>query len=497
MQNVWTVSRNLNCLEWASPSRLGVVDARAAAAGGMRPYWIADTLAQEAAAPAPALRADTRAGLCIIGGGFTGLWAAIMVRQMRPDLDVVLLEADICGGGASGRNGGCVSTWSTKFFTLQRLYGDAEAVRLVQASEQAVQDIEQFCVAHRIDCDWRRDGTLFTATSAAQRGASDAVMAALAERAICSWTRLPTGEVQRRAGSDAHQEGWFSPVAATLHPGKLVRGLRRVAMQLGVRVHEHTPMHRIEPGTPAVIHTPGGTVVADAVIVAINAWMASTFREFARTIAIVSSDMVITAPAPAQLAATGLDGGISVMDSRTFVHYYRSTPDGRLMLGKGGNTFAFGGRMLPVFDAPSPYRDLLADRLRTFMPQLAGVPIEASWNGPSDRSVTGLPFFGRLRGAHNVFYGFGYSGNGVGPSHIGGTILASLALGLDNAWTRSRMVHGPLGQFPPEPIRYAGSLIVRNAIRRKERAEDAGRKPAALDSWLAMFAAAAGKADKG
>jgi glycine/D-amino acid oxidase-like deaminating enzyme len=185
------------------------------------------------------------------------------------------------------------------------------------------------------------------------------------------------------------------------------------------------------------------------------------------------------------------------MDSRIFVHYYRSTPDGRLMLGKGGNTFAFGGRMLRVFDEPSPYRDLLTRRLREFMPQLAGVPVAASWNGPSDRSVTGMPFFGRLQGRPNVFYGFGYSGNGVGPTRIGGTILASLALGLDNEWTRSRLVQGPLGHFPPEPIRYAGSILVRNAIRRMENAQDAGRTPSAIDARLARFAAAAGKSDKG
>ena len=461
-----------------------------------RPFWLAQALQIEDIAPAPPLLEDTRAGLCIVGGGFTGLWTAILAKQARPELDIVLIEADICGGGASGRNGGCVSTWATKFFTLQRLYGEAEAARLVLASEQAVSDIERFCADHAIDCEWRRDGTLFTATSGAQVGASDAVMAALSERGICNWTRLDTQEVKRRAGSSAHLEGWFSPAAATLHPGKLVRGLRRVALSLGVRVHENTPLLQVEHGTPAVVRTPHATVRVDRVVIAINAWMASTFREFARTVAIVSSDMVITEPAPSELAATGLDGGISVMDSRTFVHYYRSTTDGRLMLGKGGNTFAFGGRMLRVFDEPSPYRELLTTRLREFMPPLAQVPVAASWNGPSDRSVTGLPFFGRLQGSPNVFYGFGYSGNGVGPSRIGGTVLASLALGLDNEWTRSRLVKGPLGQFPPEPIRYAGSLLVRNAIRRKERAEDAGLRPSPLDLHLSRFAAAAGKADK-
>jgi putative aminophosphonate oxidoreductase len=461
-----------------------------------RPYWLAQALAAEDGDAAAPLERDTRAELAIVGGGFTGLWTAILAKRRRPGMDVVLVEGDVCGAGASGRNGGCALTWSTKFFTLQRLFGDAEAVRLVRASEQAVLDIEAFCREHGIDCEWRRDGTLYTATSPAQLGSTDAVVAALRERGIDSWQRLPVDEVRRRAGSDAHLEGWFSPRAATVQPGRLVRGLRRVALQLGVRLHESTPMLALESGSPPRVRTPRGTVTADRVVIAINAWMAGAFHEFERSIAIVSSDMVITEPAPQALAATGLDGGISVLDSRIFVHYYRSTVDGRLMLGKGGNTFAYGGRMHPVFDEPSPYRDLLGRRLRRFMPGLRDTAIAASWNGASDRSVTGLPFFGRLRGRPDVFYGFGYSGNGVAPSRMGGEILSSLALGLDNAWTASALVQGPLGRFPPEPVRYIGSLVVRNAIRRKEAAEDRGERPSGVDVRLARFAAAAGKADK-
>lgn len=462
-----------------------------------RPFWLAQALAAEASEPTPPLRGAQRAQLAIVGGGFTGLWTAILAKQQQPGLDVVLLEADVCGAGASGRNGGCALTWSTKFFTLQRLYGEAEALRLVAASEQAVLDIERFCAEHGIACEWRRHGTLFTATSPAQVGASDAVMHALEARDANRWYRLPLAQLRRRAGSAAHLEGWFSPMAATVQPGLLVRGLRRVALQLGVRLHERSPMTRLDTGaaTP-VLHTAQGTLSADRVVLALNAWMASAFREFERCIAIVSSDMVVTEPAPQALAASGLDGGVSVLDSRTFVHYYRSTADGRLMLGKGGNTFAYGGRMRPVFDAPSPYRELLAQRVRHFMPELSNTPIAASWNGASDRSVTGLPFFGRLRGRRDVFYGFGYSGNGVAPSRMGGEILASLALGLDNAWTRSPLVHGPLGRFPPEPLRYVGSLVVRNAIRRKEAAEDRGQRPRRVDVALSKLAAAAGKSDK-
>lgn len=463
----------------------------------MRPFWLQQALDSAQEAMCPPLQGDARCDVCIVGGGYTGLWTALMLKEAVPALDIVLIEADICGAGASGRNGGCVLSWSAKYFTLERLFGVAEAVRLVRESERSIGEIGAFCTANGIDCDYRLDGTLYTATNAAQVGATDAVVAALERKGINSFSRLPLDQVQRLAGSARHLEGWFSPAAATVQPGKLVRGLRRVALQRGVRIHEGTAMTGLEHGTPVQVRTAHGTVRADRVVLGLNAWMARAFPQFERSVAIVSSDMVITEPCPELLGQIGLDSGISVLDSRIFVHYYHNTSDGRLMLGKGGNTFAYGGRMLPVFDQPSPYRPLLHESLGGFFPALAEVPLAASWNGPSDRSVTGLPFFGKLDGQGNVFYGFGYSGSGVGPCHMGGQILSSLALGLDNPWTRSPLVKGPLGLFPPEPIRYLGSLMVRNAIRRKERAEDHGLRPRRLDVRLARFAAAAGKADKG
>lgn len=460
-----------------------------------RPFWLQQALRNETTAY-QALRGETSADICIVGGGFTGLWTAINLKRTRPELDVVIVEADLCGAGASGRNGGCVLSWAAKFFTLQRLFGEDEAVRLVEASEDAIAAIERFCDEQKIDAEFRRDGTLYTATNEAQVGSTDAVIAALEGRGISSFQRLAAAQVAERTGSRRHLAGVFSPNAATVQPALLVRGLRRVAMEMGVRVYEKTAMKRLVQSHPPSVETEAGTVRARKVVLAINAWMARTFPEFERTIAIVSSDMIITEPRPDLLQEIGLTNGVAVLDSRTFVYYYRTTPDGRIMLGKGGNTFSFGGRILPVFDAPSPYASMLTKSMHEFFPSFADVPVAASWNGPSDRSVTGLPFFGTLGESQDIVYGLGYSGNGVGPSYLGGHILASLALGVDDAWTRSPLVRGPLGRFPPEPIRYMGSIIVRNAIRRKERAEDLDRKPWLVDAMLSRFADAAGKSDK-
>ena len=306
----------------------------------MRPFWLQQALDSAQEAVCPPLQGDTRCDVCIVGGGYTGLWTALMLKEAVPALDVVLIEADICGAGASGRNGGCALSWSAKYFTLERLFGAAEAVRLVRESERSIADIGVFCAANGIDCDYRLDGTLYTATNAAQVGATDAVIAALEHKGINSFRRLPLEQVQRLAGSGRHLEGWFSPAAATVQPGKLVRGLRRVALQRGVRLYEGTAMTGLEHGAPVQVRTAHGTLRADRVVLGLNAWMARVFPQFERSVAIVSSDMVITEPCPELLRQIGLDSGISVLDSRIFVHYYHNTSDGRLMLGKGGNTFA-------------------------------------------------------------------------------------------------------------------------------------------------------------
>ncbi|MQR00345.1 FAD-dependent oxidoreductase [Glaciimonas soli] len=461
----------------------------------MRPFWLEQALFTDGEL-APALQGAQRADVGIVGGGFTGLWTAIQLKQKNPALDIAIIESDLCGAGASGRNGGCVLTWTTKFFTLQRLFGETEAVRLAKESEAAVAHIAAFCREHQIDAEFRQDGTLYTATTQAQMGILDPVLTELDRHGINSFHALSATEVQQRSGSARNLAGVFSPMAATVHPGKLVRGLRRVALQMGIRIYERTPMLTFEPGSSVTIKTPAGTLQVGKMVLAINAWMASRFPQFERTLAVVSSDMVITEKCPELLQKIGLKDGVSVLDSRTFVYYYRSTEDGRLMLGKGGNTFAWRGKILPVFDQRSPYEAQMTQSLHDFFPELRDVPITASWNGPSDRSVTGFPFFGRLDDHPNIFYGFGYSGNGVGPSYMGGQILSSLVLGSDNPWSRSPLTDGPRGMFPPEPIRYLGSIIVRNAIRRKERAEDLEQKPWMLDQMLSKLANAAGKADK-
>lgn len=459
-------------------------------------YWFKQALEIEQPETAKPLQQNIQADVAIVGGGYTGLWTAIMIKQQSPEKQVVVIEKGLCGSGASGANGGCMLTWSTKFPTLKRLFGEEHAAWLVKESEQAVLEIDDFCQQHNIDAQLSLKGVYYTATNQAQTGGMQPVVDELKRLEVNSWRHCQTEELRANAGSPRNIEGFHSPVAASVQPALLARGLRRVAIELGVEIYENTPMTRLDYGKPATVCTPTGNIQAQQVVLALNAWMVEQFKQFKSSIVVVSSDMVITKPLGDALTQSGWQAGSSVLDSRIFVHYYRDTPDGRLMLGKGGNQFSFNNQVNAMFNKPTRYQELLRKSFDKLFPRLKGAEFAYSWTGGSDRSATGFPFFGELDNQSNIFYGFGYSGNGVAQTRMGGKILSSLVLGIENEWTKSGLAKGPLGHFPPEPFRWTGAMMVRNAVRRKEEAEDNEQTPFIWDKWLAKLAGPAGKADK-
>jgi glycine/D-amino acid oxidase-like deaminating enzyme len=256
----------------------------------------------------------------------------------------------------------------------------------------------------------------------------------------------------------------------------LARGLRRVAKELSVRIYEHTRVRAFTRRTPITISTENATLTAAKLVIANNAWAAS-IREFSTAIAVISSDMVVTAPAAEKLATIGWSPSLGITDSQAMVDYYRITRDGRVAFGKGGWTIALGGRIGADFDRhPVRAREVTADFHR-YYPMLSDVPITHDWSGPIDQTPDSLPLLGYLDRSQSVAYGVGWSGNGVGPSVIGGRILASLVLGKRDRWSGHPLVGRRRGGFPPEPIRYLGAHVVRAAVARKERAEIEDRRP--------------------
>ena len=436
---------------------------------------------------APRLEGSVEADVCVVGGGFTGLWSAIRLKELEPSLEVVLVEAETCGSGASGRNGGFVLSLWAKIATLRKLYGSDEGARIARASADAVEQLGAFCALNDIDAHFRPDGWLWTATSAAQIGVWSTTLAEARACNAAPFTELEPAEVARRAGSEAQLAGVFEATVATVQPALLADGLRRVAIDVGVRVLEHSPMVALERGSRPLVRTTNGEVSAAAVVLALNAW-ASRIRELRRAIAVVSSDMVVTEAVPDALEQAGLRTGVGISDSRMLVNYWRATLDGRIAFGKGGGRLAFRGRVGERFEGPSTLAADVTASLRSFYPTLSEVDVPLSWTGPIDRSRTGLPFFGRLGGDSEIVYGVGYSGNGVGPSFLGGRILASLALRREDEWSSLGLAGGPTGTFPPEPVRYVGGRLVRQAVARKEAAEDDGGRARWATRRLASLA---------
>lgn len=450
----------------------------------MRSLWLQEALAGEQ--DASVLEGDLKVDVCVVGGGYTGLWTALRIKELEPSLDVAVVEGDVCGGGASGRNGGFVLSWWAKFLKLKALVGADEARRLAQASADGVFAIGQFAAEHGIDAHYRADGWLWAATNRTQVGAWEETVRKLDQHGLRPFELLEPAEVRRRAGSAAHLAGVFERSAATVQPALLARGLRRAALGRGVRIFEHSPMQRLERSRPVRVHTPRGMVTAAQVVLALNAWAAG-IPELRRLLLVVGSNVIATERCPERLAEMGWHNGMSISDSRLLVLYYRNTPDGRIVLGKGGSRqLAFGGRIGAHFEGPAAEAAAVTGHLHRLYPPMASVPIVSTWTGPVARTLSGVPIFGRLGGRPDLVYGAGYSGNGVGPAYIGGRILASLALGRVDEWSSCGLVRDRDGHFPPEPFRYYGGLMVRAAVARKERLEDAGRRP----DWLTRVLAA-------
>ncbi|MBR73240.1 MAG: hypothetical protein CMM30_09940 [Rhodospirillaceae bacterium] len=434
---------------------------------------------------------NTTADICIVGGGFTGLWTAIHLKNEDPAIDIAIIEKDTCGAGPSGRNGGFVLSWWGKFLTLEKLCGGEEAVRLAKASAEAVKKIGEFCSENHINAAFRQDGWLWAATNQAQIGAWEPTLAAAEKYQEYPFERWTSEEVAKKSGSERHISGVFEDVPASIQPAQLARGLRRVALQKGIRIYEKTPLTRLQKEKPVKVHTPQGTVIAQKVVLAINAW-SIRFAELRKSLIVVSSDIVATEPIPNKLKEIGYDNGLTISDSRMLVHYYRTTVDGRIAFGKGGmnGLTPYGGNLGKMFDGPSRLSNDVTEWLKWTYPKLKDVKIDSSWTGPIDRSSNGLPFFGYLDGREDIIYGAGYSGNGVGPTYLGGRILSSMVLETKDEWSTCRLVRKLGRDFPPEPIRYFGGKIVRKAVVARDKAEDEGRIPGALTEYFAKFAPA-------
>ena len=406
--------------------------------------------------------------VCVIGGGYTGLWTALAVRERDPSAQVVLVEAERCGSGPSGRNGGFIHGYWANLSATWATLGAEGALALARAGARIIPAVRALP-----DDVWLREGGMLKlSTAPSQDRAVDAAVEAAAALGVPDEAApLDADAVAARVRSPAFRRGVFFRECATVQPARLVRALRRLVLESGVVLHEHTPAVAIDDG---VVTTPRGRVRADEIVVAVNA-AATGWRPVRRHVTNFGSYVVLTEPVPDLLAEIGWTGGEAIVDGRMFLHYFRTTNDGRVLMGSGSGPIGFGGRVDDRFvrDAPTAAR---ADRgLRRLLPGLAAARVERAWGGPIDVSADHLPFFATVAGMR-VHYGLGYSGHGVGPSWLGGQILASLAVGRDDEWTALPLAARRVPALPPEPLKRLGGGLVRAAIIACEEAEEEGRR---------------------
>lgn len=447
-----------------------------------RSYWLRDALeAEPAATSRRALADDDVWDVVIIGGGYTGMWTAYFITDRDPGVRVAIVEQDICGGGASGRNGGFLHGWWDQLPLLVDLFGPDDGLAIARAADASVEGTRAFCERHAVDAWFTLGGYLRVSASAAQDGEWRTAVATCRRLGVAdAYLELGPDEVRRRCASPEFRGGALMPNAATIQPARLARGLRRVLLERGVTVLEGVraaPPQDAAGGRQRVV-TGAGPLVAEQVVLALNAWGAGWPSVVGRVVA-WGSYIVLTEPAPDRLAALGWTRGEAIADSRFTVNYFRTTPDGRVAFGAGVGQAGYGGRIGAAFERDRRAAERAVAGLHRLLPPFRDVPIAEAWGGPIDVSPDRLPLIGSSSNGR-VHHAVGYSGNGVGPAHLAGRMLAGRICGTDDELMRLPLLDRRVRRFPPEPARSIGARVIRRALIRQDELADRGRRAGPL-----------------
>ena len=436
-------------------------------------WWLAEA---GPVAPAPPLRGAHRADVVVIGGGYAGLWTAWQLLERGAS--VAVLEADVCGHGPSGRNGGfCETLWSNLPDLVER-FGAQRALAAARASSDSVAAIGAWCEAEGVDAWYRRGGELVVSTAPAQdRVSTDAVDGTH----VIAQTQE---QARARCASPVFRSGVYVANAANVHPARLAFGLRERLLRRGALIFEGSRVAGVRPVPAGIeLRTAGGRVRAGTAVFAINA-ASGLLPPLRNRLTVSSSHIVMTEPVPDVIEELGWTGGESISDGRALLHYLRTTRDARILFGWAGGRMAAGARTSGRMEIDPGVIAQVERDLHRFFPQLEGRRLAHGWGGPIDVSPTHRPAIAGLAGLP-AWAAFGYTGNGVGPSHLFGRTLAALALDRRDPVTRLPFVEPAPRRVPPEPLRVAGAAVIRRALARKEAIEETGARPDPVTRALA------------
>jgi glycine/D-amino acid oxidase-like deaminating enzyme len=421
---------------------------------GAASLW-ADTLdekiSRRAALPGPASY-----DVAIVGGGFTGLWTAYYLKRADPSLRVAVLEAEVAGFGASGRNGGwCSALFPTPWRRLVAASSPTEALRLHRAMAETVVEVGRVVGDERIEADYHRGGTVTLARSRAQLERSRTELAGARAHGLGEddLRMLDADEARTHLAADGVLGGLFTPHCAAIHPARLVRGLARTVESSGVSLFEGTRVSAIVPGAAV---TPAGQVRAEVVVRATEGYT-SLLPGSRRVIAPVYSLMVATEPLPRSVwESIGLSDRPTFSDGRHVIVYGQRTADGRLAFGGRGAPYHLASRVQPSFDAAPRVFAGLRTTLRELLPQLpTDLAFTHAWGGPLGIARDWAASVGLDR-ATGLAWAGGYVGDGVGTSNLAGRTLADLVLERDTDLVTLPWVGHRSPRWEPEPLRWLG-----------------------------------------
>ncbi|MGI9006461.1 MAG: NAD(P)/FAD-dependent oxidoreductase, partial [Streptosporangiaceae bacterium] len=452
----------------------GLTSPRALGATRPKPFWLDRA---DAPAPDPPLAGQEQADLAVIGGGFSGLWTALLAKERDPGRNVVLVEGRRIAWGGTGRNGGFCAASITHGLAngLDRFPGEIET--LERMGRENLSQIEQAVSGYGIDCDFARTGELAVATEPWQLDHL-AAAAQTAGRLGLRPRLLDAGQVRSELNSPTFLGGLWDPDAcAIVDPVQLAWGLRRACLAAGVRIYEHTPVTAIGQAGRGQLEltTPAGTVRADRVALAAGAF-APLLRRLRYYVVPVYDYVLITRPLSArQLASIGWRNRQGVGDTGNQFHYYRLTADNRIPWGGYDAVYYYGSKIAARLDQRPATFAALAEHFNETFPQLDGLEFTHSWGGVIDTCSRFCAFFGTARSGR-LAYVAGYTGLGVGASRFGANVLLDLLSGQPTERTELELVRTTPLPFPPEPVRAAGIGLTRWSLARGDRS--GGRRSA-------------------
>lgn len=461
-----TRARGASTIPHPAPSTVGQ------GAWQTRSYW----LARQDYLPQPRLDTSTRADIVIVGAGSTGLWTAILLHEADPSLDIVVVEAQVAGYGASGRNGGFAMTMvGRNIYDLSRKVGRPQALATHLAMRQTLREIEEFCLKEGISADVVNTGVLTVSNGPEQDVRVRQDLEAADQLGLDDFEALDARQCQELLGSPRLRMGHFEQDSLLVDPAALARGLRDAALRRGIRLYEQTPVDDVVEvrGQRVEVQTPFGTVHAGRALLATNAY-AAAIPALRRFIFTIYASIILTEPLDeAQWERIGWQQRMGVENKRTMPHFHRPTADGRILWG-GRDAPISAGTPNPRYDNLPVVSDRLEESFRWTFPQLGDVRFDQAWSGPVCGTLNGFASVGFLKGSQRIAYALGYTGHGVGQAKLAAGIARDLLLTHDIPLLDLPLITKKPVPIGPGPLRSLGLGVAGWLQDGLQRADDEG-----------------------